>query len=124
MKTELPPGGAGALLARTIEELRKLAETDGQPGYRGNQLHGGLLRGAQTLDDITDVSICLLPSVFEGLLSLCGAEHRALVDMVRASRTLCCRSISYQSATCRVHTRQWALCHDLAVIVFLAGVHK
>ena len=48
--------GAGALLAQTIEELRKLAEQDGQPAYRGKQLHDGLMRGAQTLDDFSNVS--------------------------------------------------------------------
>ena len=47
---------AGALLAQTIEELRRLAEQDGQPAYRGKQLQDGLLRGARTLDDFTNVS--------------------------------------------------------------------
>ena len=52
---------AGALLAQTIEELRKLAEQDGQPAYRGKQLHDGLMRGAQHLDDFSNVSYSALP---------------------------------------------------------------
>ncbi|KAK9803300.1 hypothetical protein WJX72_009998 [[Myrmecia] bisecta] len=48
-------GSAQVLLGRTVEELAEIAKASGQPAYRGKQLHDGLMHGARSVDDITNV---------------------------------------------------------------------
>ncbi|KAK9790566.1 hypothetical protein WJX73_007496 [Symbiochloris irregularis] len=44
-----------ALLGRSIPELEVLAKETGQPAYRGKQLYDGLLKGALTLEAISNI---------------------------------------------------------------------
>lgn len=47
--------GGGVILTTPLDELKRLAEEDGQPAYRATQLRDGVLRGAHTLGEITDI---------------------------------------------------------------------
>lgn len=47
--------GGGVILTTPLEELKRLAEEDGQPAYRATQLRDGVLRGAQSIREITDI---------------------------------------------------------------------
>ena len=42
-------------MGRTAEELQALAAEDGQPAYRAKQLADGVLHGARSVDDISNV---------------------------------------------------------------------
>lgn len=48
--------GGQVLLGKTLEELQEFAKAQGQPAYRGKQLYDGLMHGAHSVEDITNVS--------------------------------------------------------------------
>lgn len=48
--------GGQVLLGRSLEELQEFAKAHGQPAYRGKQLYDGLMHGAHSVEDITNVS--------------------------------------------------------------------
>ena len=48
-------GAGDVILARSAEELVALAAADGQPAYRGKQLMDGVMHGARSVDDISNV---------------------------------------------------------------------
>ncbi|CAL8470309.1 g9851 [Coccomyxa elongata] len=47
--------GGQVLLGRSLEELQDFAKAHGQPAYRGKQLYDGLMHGAHSVEDITNV---------------------------------------------------------------------
>ncbi|KAK9915952.1 hypothetical protein WJX75_006384 [Coccomyxa subellipsoidea] len=47
--------GGQVLLGKTLEELQEFAKAQGQPAYRGKQLYDGLMHGAHSVEDITNV---------------------------------------------------------------------
>lgn len=51
----LPLSAEAALLGKSLPELEDVAKQHSQPAYRGKQLRDGLLRGAATLDDFSNV---------------------------------------------------------------------
>ena len=51
----LKHGAGKVILGRTLEELEELAREDGQPKYRGKQLRDGVLLGARSIGDISNI---------------------------------------------------------------------
>lgn len=45
-----------ALLGKSVQELEQVAAEFKQPKFRGKQLHQGILQGAKSLNDISNVS--------------------------------------------------------------------
>lgn len=43
------------MLGRSLEELQALVKAQGQPAYRAKQLRDGVLQGARSLADITNL---------------------------------------------------------------------
>ena len=43
------------MLGRSLEEVQALVKAAGQPAYRAKQLRDGVLRGARTLADISNL---------------------------------------------------------------------
>lgn len=57
------------VLGQSLEELTALAAADGQPGYRGKQLLDGVMNGARSIDDISNVRarvMCIVENAYTG----------------------------------------------------------
>lgn len=53
-------GSEKALLGRSLKEVQQIAVAEGYPVYRGKQLYEGILQGAKSLADVSNVRCRLL----------------------------------------------------------------